>query len=181
MRFGMFLLAEYAHLITSSAFLMLLFFGGYHLPFIPWLSPDATGIGAVLLKIFVFFGKVFLSISLMMLVRWTIPRVRWDQVMKLAWNSLIPLSIALIVLTAVMVFMEWTAWWQMLAMNAVVLAVVVAIQPLLPSSIDRNRRVQMAGSRFCPLPGESVKTTPIGAARDESGVAKGSRGVVSMS
>lgn len=180
MRFGMFLLAEYAHLITSSAFLMLLFFGGYHLPFIPWLSPEATGIGAVLLKIFVFFGKVFLSISLMMLVRWTIPRVRWDQVMKLAWNSLIPLSIALIVLTAVMVFMEWTAWWQMLAMNAIVLAVVVAIQPLLPSSIDRNRRVQMAGSRFCPLPGESVKTTPIGAARDESGVAKGSRGVVSM-
>lgn len=180
MRFGMFLLAEYAHLITSSAFLILLFFGGYHLPFIPWLSPEATGIGAALLKVVVFFGKVLLTIAFMMLVRWTIPRVRWDQVMKLAWNALIPLSIALIVLTAVMVFMEWTAWWQMLAMNVVVAAVVFAIQPLLPKSDVQNRRVMLAGSRFSPLPGEVVRAAPTGAARDESGVPKGSRGVVSM-
>lgn len=163
MRFGMFLLAEYAHLITSSAFIVLLFFGGYHLPFIPWLSPEATGLGAALLKTLVFFGKVILSISMIMLVRWTLPRVRWDQVMKLAWNSLIPLSIALVVTTAVMVYLQWTQWWQLLLMNVVIGAVVYLIQPLLTRSIERNRKVAMAGSRFCPLPDSGPATATGGA------------------
>lgn len=162
MRFGMFLLAEYAHLITSAAFLALLFLGGYHLPFVGWTSPAAVGFGPMLLKIGVFFGKVFLIISFMMLVRWTIPRVRWDQVMKLAWNALIPLAIALVVLTAVHVFMEWTAWWQTLVMNAIVAAVVVAMQPLMPGPVARNQRVRLAGSRFSPLIEDSDGLTKSG-------------------
>ncbi len=163
MRFGMFLLAEYAHLITSSAFLALLFLGGYHLPFVGWTSPAAVGLGPMLLKIGVFFAKVFLIISFMMLVRWTIPRVRWDQVMKLAWNALIPLALALVVLTAVHVYMEWTAWWQTLLMNAVVAAAVVAMQPLMPGPAARNRRVRLAGSRFSPLDGEPAPRVGQGA------------------
>ena len=163
MRFGMFLLAEYAHLITSSAFLALLFLGGYHLPFVGWTSPAAVGFGPMLLKIGVFFGKVFLIISFMMLVRWTIPRVRWDQVMKLAWNALIPLAIALVVLTAVHVYMEWTAWWQTLLMNAVVAAAVVAMQPLMPGPVARNQRVRLAGSRFSPLDGDPAARVGEGA------------------
>jgi len=156
MRFGIFLLAEYAHLITSSAFLALLFFGGYHLPFIGWTSPAAVGLGPALVKTVVFFSKALLIISFMMLVRWTLPRIRWDQVLKLAWNALIPLSILIVVLTAVMVFMEWTAWPPMLAMNAVVVAIVLAIQPILPRSMEKNHRIPLAGSRFSPLPDEEV-------------------------
>ncbi|RMH25800.1 MAG: NADH-quinone oxidoreductase subunit NuoH [Planctomycetota bacterium] len=156
MRFGMFLLAEYAHLITSSAFLALLFLGGYHLPFVGWTSPAAVGLGPALVKVVVFFTKVFFIVSFMMLVRWTIPRVRWDQVMKLAWNALIPLGIALVVLTAALVYLEWTAWWQTLLMNAAVAAAVLAIQPLMPGPAEKNRRVPLAGSRFCPIAPEPV-------------------------
>lgn len=171
MRFGLFLLAEYAHLITSSAFLMLLFFGGYHLPLAPWTSPDAIGVGPVFTKIAVFFGKVILTISFMMLVRWTIPRVRWDQVMKLAWNAMIPLSIALVVLTAVMVFMQWTEWWQLLAMNGAVTGVLIMIQPLMQGSAWKNRKVRLPGSRFSGLPEDEALpagASPAPAPRDRS-------------
>jgi NADH-quinone oxidoreductase subunit H len=158
MRFGIFLLAEYAHLITSSAFFLLLFCGGYHLPFIGWTSPEAVGFGPAIVKTLVFFTKTGLTVSFIMLIRWTVPRIRWDQVMKLAWNALIPLSILIVVLTAVMVFMEWTQWWQMLAMNLVVGGVVVVLQPILMKGQVHNHRVPMAGSRFSPLPGEEFIT-----------------------
>ncbi len=167
MRFALFFLAEYAHMVTSSAFLIVLFFGGYHVPFIGLTSPEATGFIAVLAKFFVLFFKVILVISFMMVVRWTIPRIRWDQVMKLAWNGLIPISLAILIATAVMVHFGATAWWELLIMNAALTGVIVAVQPLLPKS-DMNRRVPMAGSRFNPLPGERVFTSPDEtAARDD--------------
>jgi len=168
MLFGMFLLAEYAHLITSSAFLALLFLGGYHLPFVGWTSPAAVGLGPALVKVVVFFTKVFFIVSFMMLVRWTIPRVRWDQVMKLAWNALIPMGLALVVLTAVLVFLEWTAWWQTLLMNVAVGAAVVAIQPLMPGPEVKNRRARLAGSRFSPVEDEADALGSAGVQRPAS-------------
>jgi len=168
MRFALFFLAEYSHMITSSAFLILLFFGGYHLPFIGLTHPESTGLLAVLAKCSVFFFKVLLVISFQMVIRWTVPRIRWDQVMKLAWNDLIPISIAIIVTTSVFVYVGWTAWWQMLLMNAAVGAVILAIMPLLPK-LEINKRIPLAGSRFNPLPGEQVRTMATGlAAQDDA-------------
>ena len=181
MRFGMFLLAEYAHLITSSAFFALLFLGGYHLPLVGWTSPVAVGLGPALVKVAVFYGKVLAIISLMMVIRWTVPRVRWDQVMKLAWNALIPISIGLVVLTAAHVYLEWTAWWQTLLMNAALAGVVVAIQPLMPGPAVKNRRVALAGSRFSPLEVEPARVGVMDAARGGSGAARESRRLVGAS
>ncbi len=159
MRFALFFLGEYAHMITSSAFLVLLFFGGYHLPGVAWTRPEVVGLGPALVKFLVFFNKVLLSICFMMLIRWTIPRIRYDQVLKLAWQSLIPLSIALVVATSILVFFEKTAWYQMLAMNAVLGFVTLMLLPLLPKS-NVNARIPLAGSRFNPLPGELISTSP---------------------
>ncbi len=159
MRFALFFLAEYAHMMTSSAFLVLLFFGGYHLPFIPALAPEATGLGAVLLKFVVYFTKVVLVACFMMVIRWTVPRIRYDQVLKLAWQSLIPLSIALVVATGAMVYMQWTATWQLLLMNIALGAGAMLVAPLMPKA-DVNRRIPLAGSRFNPLPGERASTAP---------------------
>jgi len=171
MRFALFFLAEYAHMLTSSAFLVLLFFGGYHIPFIGWTSPEAIGWGPAVVKFLAYMLKVVLVICLMIVIRWTLPRIRWDQVMKLCWNALIPLAIGLVVLTSVMLYLEWMAWWQLLLMNAALTAVVLALQPLLPGPADRNRKVALAGSRFNPLPGERVVTGPTSAeALEESGV-----------
>jgi len=179
MRFALFFLAEYAHMITSSAFFAILFLGGYHLPFVGWTSPEAVGLGPALVKFGVLMGKAVLSICFMMVLRWTLPRVRWDQVMKLAWNGLIPLGIAVVIGTAVMTHLGWTGVLPMLAMNVAMALVVLAIQPLLPRS-EVNHRVRLAGSRFNPLVGERVVTAPTHTiARDESGVPTREAGMVS--
>jgi NADH-quinone oxidoreductase subunit H len=166
MRFALYFLAEYAHMITSSAFLVVLFFGGYQLlPFIndPFTSPEAFGLLPALVKFSVLFGKIITIIVLMMFVRWTIPRIRYDQVLKIAWGGMIPVSIVLVVATAVWVAFGWTAIWQMLILNALVLAGTMAVMPLMPKD-NVNKRIRLAGSRFSPLRDEDVRTAPTSAA-----------------
>ena len=160
MRFALFFLAEYAHMITASAFFVALFFGGYHLPFVPWLQPEATGFLAVFAKVNVYFIKIMLVVCFMMVIRWTLPRIRYDQVLALAWNTLIPIGIAQVVLTSVWVFLGWTSWPAFLAMNLLLGAGIVFLLAPVTSTSTRNRRIALAGSRFNPLPGERVVTGP---------------------
>ncbi len=160
MRFALFFLAEYAHMIASSALFVMLFLGGYHLPGIALTSPDATGIIAVIVKVLVFFTKAMISVCFMMLIRWTIPRIRFDQVMKLCWQVLIPLGIILVVATSLMLYFNRTAWWEMLGMNILVLAGVLAVAPIVFNKGDLNKKIPMAGSRFSPLEGHEGGTSP---------------------
>ncbi len=159
MRFALFFLGEYAHMITGSAFFAVLFLGGYHIPFVSLTSPEAVGILAMIVKINVLMMKVMGSVCFMMVIRWTIPRIRYDQVLKLCWQSLIPLTIAMVVATSVMVFNGWRAWYELLGMNIGMTVLAYIFLPMLPKA-DVNRRVPMAGSRFCPLEGERVETEP---------------------
>jgi len=159
MRFALFFLAEYSHLFTSSAFFTLLFLGGYHLPFIPALSPDAVGLGAVLLKCLVFFTKVMLLVCFAIVVRWTIPRLRYDQIMMMGWQMLIPVSLVLVVAVSVLVYLGLTGLVPMLLANLGVAALLIAAAPLLPRSTG-NRKIPMYGSRFSPTEGETVRTAP---------------------
>jgi NADH-quinone oxidoreductase subunit H len=162
MRFALFFLAEYSHMVTSSAFFALVFLGGYHLPLvIPGhvLTPEATGLLAVLAKVGVYCTKVALLICFMMVVRWTLPRLRFDQVMQVAWQAVIPMSLVLVVATAVMVHFELTSLVPMLAMNAVFVVAMLALIPLLPKT-STNRRIRLAGSRFSPLAGERAEAAP---------------------
>lgn len=173
MRFALFFLAEYAHLIVGSAFLVLLFLGGYHLPFVPWLSPESTGILAALAKFTVFFTKAMLIVMLAMLVRWTIPRLRYDQMMKVCWNALIPTMIVLVVSMAIVMFLGLVSLPVLLLMNVGVAIGGALLLPMLPKQ-DVNRRIPMAGSRFNPLPGEQVSAAPTDpVALDERGLADG--------
>jgi NADH-quinone oxidoreductase subunit H len=157
MRFALFILAEYAHLIVSCAFFSLLFLGGYHLPFIGALDPTATGLVAVLAKCAVFGLKAYLLVSLMMLIRWTIPRLRYDQIMSAGWQGLIPASLLVVVVTAVMVYLDLRSLPLMLLANVGVLVVILAVQPILPKN-NPNKRVQLYGSRFSPMDDERVRT-----------------------
>lgn len=159
MRFALFFLAEYAHMITSSAFFALIFLGGYEIPFIPWLSPESTSLLAVFLKFFVFFGKVLLIICFMMVIRWSLPRLRYDQVMSMAWQAVIPLSIAVLIMTSVMVYFGLRGPLPMLGANVVLALVALAIVPFLPRYVP-NRRLALYGSRFSPVEGERVSTRP---------------------
>lgn len=101
MKFAMFFLGEYTHMITTSFLMVVLFFGGWHFPWVagpgsPWV-----------LKLLVFLAKMGAFIVWYMLIRWTLPRFRYDQLMALAWKVLIPL--ALVNLVGVMVVLELRA------------------------------------------------------------------------
>ncbi len=159
MRFALFLLAEYAHMITGAAFFVLLFLGGYHVPFLPLTDPEATGLLAMFTKFGVFAGKTTFIALFGILVRWTLPRIRWDQVMKLAWNALIPLGIVMLIATSVMVYMGWTAWWETLALHAGLTLVLLVIQPLLPRT-PVNYKAQLTGSRYSRGARDPLMTAP---------------------
>lgn len=180
MRFALFFLAEYAHMITGSAFFILLFLGGYHLPGVHLTHPETVGLIPAIVKFVVFFTKVVLSICFMMVLRWTIPRIRYDQVLKLAWQTLIPVSMTLVVVTAVMVYLGRTAWWQLAVVNVALTLALMVIWPRLPKT-EMNKRVPLAGSRFNPLPGEAVTTGVTGAvARSDDPMPDKGQGLVSV-
>lgn len=93
-KFGMFFLGEYTHIIIGSALFVTIFLGGWTLPWITF--PDGL-IGAALSTL-VFFAKTCVLVFLFIQVRWTLPRFRYDQVMRLGWQVLLPLAIANFVL-----------------------------------------------------------------------------------
>ena len=97
MKFAMFFMAEYAHMITVSCLATVLFFGG-------WLGPVfGPPLLQMLLPVFWFCFKVFLFMFLYIWVRWTLPRFRYDQVMAFGWKFLLPVAVANIVVTALIV------------------------------------------------------------------------------
>lgn len=108
MKFALFFLGEYVAMIVGSALIVTFFFGGWHLPFLP----DGDGQGGLpilqylpgwfwgLVSIGVFFGKVTLLLMFFIWVRWTLPRFRFDQLMKIGWLYLFEIALANILLTA---------------------------------------------------------------------------------
>ena len=96
-------------MITVSFLTVILFFGGWHFPGIA--EPGTVGFGAMLLKLGVLLTKVFMVILVIMLIRWTIPRFRFDQLMGLAWKVLIPLSTANVVAVMTVLQFGWSKWW----------------------------------------------------------------------
>ena len=109
MKFGMFFLGEYLHVITVSFLTVILFFGGWDLPFVTSANP--TGFLASLggwpdafLKMGVITAKVGMMIGFMMWVRWTLPRFRYDTLMDLAWKRMIPLALINLTATAVILW-----------------------------------------------------------------------------
>jgi len=104
MKFGMFMLSEYINMITSSALITTLFLGGWHLPFAEtWnLNPLILS----LLQIAAFVAKVSIVIFFFILVRWTIPRFRYDQLMNLGWKVLLPLAILNVVATGLIILLN---------------------------------------------------------------------------
>lgn len=164
MRFALYPLAEYAHLITGSALFAMIFLGGYHLPlgFLGnnhWLSPENTTTIGMIAKIAVFGTKTFLLICFGMLIRWTIPRLRYDQVMTTAWQGAIPISLMVVVVTSVMVYFGQTSLLALLGANVAMFVVILIAQPLMPKTAS-NARIPLYGSRYSPMEGERVLTRP---------------------
>jgi len=104
MKLGLFLFAEYINIFVASAVMATLYFGAYNFPFMAELQAafDDPVVGnnvVTLIGVAVMFAKIFFFIFFFMWVRWTLPRFRYDQLMKLGWQILIPLAILNIMLT----------------------------------------------------------------------------------
>jgi NADH-quinone oxidoreductase subunit H len=119
-KWSLFFVAEYSHMLIGSGVFTLLFLGGWNpLPWIPladliaWLHRVTDAAWTVqplfvgVLSILIFLGKVLAMIFFFMWVRWTVPRFRYDQVMKLGWQKLLPLAIANLIFYALVI-----AWIQ---------------------------------------------------------------------
>ncbi len=164
MRFAMFFLAEYFHVITGSAFFALLFLGGWSInplgglvgPSWNWDLPLVGGLGLVLLQMAIMIGKTTLVVAFTMAIRWTLPRFRFDQLMKLAWQGMIPVAILLLAAAAVMTYFGWSNY--MWIASAGCLFIIWTVYPLMPRDHDPNRRIPIIGSRFSPLSDEQVAT-----------------------
>ena len=104
MKLGFYMFAEYINMFISSAFMTSLFFGGYNFPFMDDLGLSQNWI--TIIGVFVFFLKTFAFIFFFMWVRWTLPRFRYDQLMRLGWQYMIPLSLLNIFITGSVILLK---------------------------------------------------------------------------
>lgn len=141
LKFALFFLAEYVHMITGSAFVIVLFLGGWHLPFVGGLQPQDTSVWAMLFKMVVMAGKIACFIFLFMWVRWTVPRFRFDQLMRLAWKALLPAGLALLALATLMLYLgQPRSWGWTLAGNGVVFMAAVLVTAVAPHRVTGRQR-----------------------------------------
>lgn len=104
MKFGTFLFAEYINMFINSALISTLFFGGYSFPYMNKLVENGLGENWIgIISIFAFLLKIVFCVFCFMWVRWTLPRFRYDQLMRLGWRIMIPLAILNLLITATVV------------------------------------------------------------------------------
>jgi NADH-quinone oxidoreductase subunit H len=108
MKLVLFLTAEFIHMITAAFLITVLFLGGWHFP---WLTGTGQeiGWGLALLRFLVLLTKIVLVILFFMLVRWSWPRFRFDQLMALAWKVMLPLGVANLLVVAVLAELQQSA------------------------------------------------------------------------
>jgi NADH-quinone oxidoreductase subunit H len=111
MKFGMFAMSDFLETVVIAGMVTTLFLGGWQVPYLgptgfefPWGA--TLGLPAILITLMqvgAFVVKVLVMIFFLMLIRWTLPRFRYDQAMRLGWLALFPLSVLNIVLTAIVI------------------------------------------------------------------------------
>ncbi len=162
LKFGMFFLAEYAHMITAAAFMSVLFFGGWHLPWLSWTQPEATQWYAAVAKTVVISGKIAMFIFLMMWIRWTLPRFRFDQLLRLAWQRLMPVTLGLFVLATVLVYVgaERSPLWALSGNVLIVVVMLVVSGAAQAETTGRQANLPAIMTRPRPMDGVSAEVQP---------------------
>jgi NADH-quinone oxidoreductase subunit H len=144
LRLVLFFVGEYTHLITISFLTSILFFGGWNFPWIA--TPESAYAGAWVVKLLVLLTKVTASIFLIMLIRWTIPRFRFDQLMELTWKVFIPLSLANLVAVMFVRQFNWDPWVLLPISIGLFLISGVIATTAKRFEINRRRRASLAMS-----------------------------------
>jgi NADH-quinone oxidoreductase subunit H len=133
MKFSMFYIAEYSNMVTASAMMATLFFGGWDIPFTSWDSTGDPSVLKTLATLAAFGAKTGFFLFSYIWIRWTLPRFRYDQLMALGWKVLLPLALAYLAVIATAVWylhtqLGWTYGTPFtLALGAVNLVLLVAV------------------------------------------------------
>jgi NADH-quinone oxidoreductase subunit H len=147
MKFSMFYIAEYSNMVTASALMATLFFGGWDIPLTTW-DEGTPSVLKTLATLAAFSAKTFFFLFTFIWVRWTLPRFRYDQLMAIGWKVLLPLALVYVALVAIAVWFTRVqlGWpygprmaWLLGAMNVVLLVVLVGW-------LDRGRIVSGGGT-----------------------------------
>jgi NADH-quinone oxidoreductase subunit H len=183
-KWGIFMAGEYVEVITSSALLVVLFFGGYTLPFLyeDGLNIEIAGttlfafkmnhVAVTVVQSLTFFGKTILMSFFQIFFRWTLPRFRYDQLMKFGWTKLLPLALLNLAITGVVVVaidsagaglasaLKTLAQVSHLVVGLALLGVPVGLVWLFLRPVERTRIVISTTTRFAEAAG-GVKPTPM--------------------
>jgi NADH-quinone oxidoreductase subunit H len=177
MKFAMFFFAEYIAVVTSSALMVAMFFGGWDLPFLErsglrvvlgesiWLQAALPHLVVILLGVLGFIAKTLLLCWLQLLVRWTLPRFRYDQLMNLGWRKLLPWSLVNILATGLIVMVLTTAgpvvqeilvylaqFTRFVVAAATLMAVIAGCAFILKPAAER-RKVATTSAKFAEMLG----------------------------
>ncbi|MFO7588881.1 MAG: NADH-quinone oxidoreductase subunit NuoH [Gemmatimonadota bacterium] len=175
MKFGMFFLGEYAHLITTAALITVFFLGGWDIPF--WsgddirVLADGTVLGdptwwKTLLTFTAFSVKTLLLVLAFMWIRWTIPRFRYDQLMDLGWKVFLPLLMGYILLTGLAMYLLDASGVPVgLRYAAILTALNLVLMAILLWGLDRGAIVQGGTARTRVMRG---RPRPVVTARSEA-------------
>jgi len=151
MKFSMFPISEYANMITASAMMATLFFGGWDIPFTQW---DNTGEFTVLKSIMTFGAfatKVLFFVFFYIWIRWTLPRFRYDQLMSLGWKLLLPLTLVYVIIIATAVLaLDMAGIARGTMFGLILFAMNVVLMGALLFLLDKGRLISPAYSRLDP-------------------------------
>jgi NADH-quinone oxidoreductase subunit H len=148
MKFSFFFIAEYANMVTASALMVTLFFGGWDIPFLTWDNVPPFTILKTIFTFGAFALKLLFFIFFFMWIRWTLPRFRYDQLMSLGWKTLLPMSLGYIIVIASAILTldllrvprDWRFASSMFLLNVVIMGLVFWV-------LDRGRIISPASSR----------------------------------
>jgi NADH-quinone oxidoreductase subunit H len=172
MKYSMFPIAEYANMITASAMMATLFFGGWDIPFTQW---DNTGPWTVLKSVLTFgafASKIVFFIFFYIWIRWTLPRFRYDQLMALGWKVLLPIVLVyVVVIGASVLALDAAGVMRGPAFGAALLGVNVVLMGVILFVLDKGRLLSPAYSRIqeermARLRAASRGRSPLGATTD---------------
>ncbi len=154
MKFSLFFIAEYCNLVTASALIVTLFFGGWTVPFWNAVNTAPWAWWKTVITLLVFVLKVMFFLFLYMWVRWTLPRFRYDQLMSLGWKLMLPLALGyIVVIAAAMLGLDAlgvgrTGPHAAQVYDLCLFAVNVLIVLILFVVIDRGRLISPASARI---------------------------------
>jgi NADH-quinone oxidoreductase subunit H len=158
MKYSLFFIAEYAGMVTASALMATLFFGGWDVPFTAHDNIGPYSKWLSLLSIGIFLAKILFFLFVFMWVRWTLPRFRYDQLMSLGWKFMLPLALTYIVLIATVMLGLSAAGIDQGFLYATILGSVnVVVVVVLFAILDRGRIISPAYGRMHPREVERLR------------------------